>query len=104
MNKRIKATMLVAAVALAGLGTWKAYDYSEGNKKTLLANNLDAQAGIIDDAIEYWNSKDWNCVDVKCYPGNYTLEAPKWVGNGQGSEAHWWKCTTCPPVLIGGPY
>ena len=104
MNKKIKVTMLVAAVALAGLGTWKAYDYSEGNKQTLLANNLDAQASIIDDFTEFWNSKDWNCVDVTCYPGNYTLEAPKWVGNGQGSEAHWWKCTTCPSILIGGPY
>ena len=42
MNKKIKATMIVAALALAGGGTWKAYDYSESHKQSLMASNIDA--------------------------------------------------------------
>lgn len=96
MNKRIKATMLVAAVALAGLGTWKAYDYSEGNKKTLLANNLDAQAGIIDDAIEWWNRNDYDCIEIECFPWGYSMTYPSYAGEGKGSVPHEWCCAKCP--------
>ena len=53
MNKKIKVTMLVAAVALAGGGTWKAYDYSESHKQSLMAYNVEAKAGVWED---FWNT------------------------------------------------
>ena len=40
MNKKIKTTMIVAALALACGGTWKAYDYSESHKQSLMASIL----------------------------------------------------------------
>lgn len=50
MNKKLKATMFVAALALAGGGTWKAYDYSESHKQSLMTGNINA---LSDDGNSY---------------------------------------------------
>lgn len=105
MNKKLKATMFVAALALAGGGTWKAYDYSEANKQTLLANNLEAQAGFWDNLVEWWTSKDYICRPVDGCIWYAAATEPVKVAPGTGTHEHWWKCTTCADMTpIGGPF
>ena len=56
MNKKIKATMIVAALALAGGGTWKAYDYSEAQKQNLLVANVEALSSPTTPGDGLWNT------------------------------------------------
>lgn len=64
----------------------------------VLAEDVDAKAGWLDDLNEWWNRPDWNCKTVTCTPW-LDATAPEYVGEGKGTEAHSWCCVTCSDLL-----
>lgn len=62
MNKKLKSTLLVAAVVAAGFGGYKAYDYSEIQKQSLLADNIEALSSGADMETLMMNPRIWQLV------------------------------------------
>ena len=76
MNKKIKATIFAVAVVAAGFGGYKAYDYSETQKQSLMAYNVEAQSQglsglgdwvqntFIQPVENWWESLVWDANEV----------------------------------------
>ena len=96
MNKKLlKAALLVAVVAVAGLGVHKAQA-----KKTTLSDimlaNVEAISG--DESIkDWWERCDYVCTPVtcKCLFYSYQSKVAERVEDGTGEVPHTWSCTGC---------
>lgn len=90
IKKIVLCCMLAASLSVA-------LAYSKGSDSAnseLTKENIDALSW---DIVEWWNSKDYDCVPVTCncilykYPSNVAGSVEK----GKGDVAHSWNCTGC---------